>query len=76
MGRDPSLVVARLSLVRHALLSALRAYRRLFLIVAPIFVVVTILRHTPVLPWIADQGATQRHAVSAEPTRCTAPSIG
>jgi hypothetical protein len=46
-----------LRLVRHALLSALRAYRRLFLIVAPIYVVVTILRHTPVLPWIADHMA-------------------
>lgn len=40
-------------LVRHAFLGALRAYRRLFLIVAPIYAAIILLSHTPVLPWIA-----------------------
>ena len=40
-------------LVRHALLGALRAYRKLFLIVAPIYAAIILLSHTPVLPWIA-----------------------
>ena len=42
-----------MSLVRRAFLGALRAYRRLFLIVAPIYVAIILLSHTPVLPWIA-----------------------
>jgi hypothetical protein len=42
-----------LNLVRHAFLGALRAYRRLFLIVAPIYAAIILLNHTPVLPWIA-----------------------
>ena len=53
LRRDPPLVVARLRLVRHAFLGALRAYRRLFLIVAPIYAAIILLSHTPVLPWIA-----------------------
>ncbi len=51
--RDPSLVVARLTLARHALTKALGAYARLFKIVAPIYAAITLLEHTPVLPWIA-----------------------
>jgi hypothetical protein len=42
-----------LKLIRHALVSALRAYRRLFLIVAPVYTAIILLSHTPVLPWIA-----------------------
>ena len=40
-------------LVGHAFVSALRAYRKLFLIVAPIYAAIILLSHTPVLPWIA-----------------------
>jgi hypothetical protein len=40
-------------LVRDAFSAALRAYRKLFLIVAPIYAAIILLSHTPVLPWIA-----------------------
>ncbi len=46
-----------MNLVRHALLSALRAYRRLLFIVAPVYAGIILLSHTPVLPWIAAQMA-------------------
>ena len=46
-----------MKLVRHALASALRAYRRLLLIVAPVYAAVVLLKHTPVLPWIAQHMA-------------------
>jgi len=42
-----------LSLFRHALQKALHAYARLFKIVAPIYVAIILLKHTPILPWIA-----------------------
>lgn len=43
-----------MNLVRHAFVAALRAYRKLFVIVAPIYAAIILLSHTPVLPWIAD----------------------
>ncbi|MEP7027699.1 MAG: nucleoside recognition domain-containing protein [Candidatus Eisenbacteria bacterium] len=46
-----------MTLVRHALTQALRAYARLFTIVAPIYAAITLLKHTPVLPWIAQHMA-------------------
>lgn len=42
-----------MKLIRHALVAALLAYRRLFLIVAPVYAAIILLSHTPVLPWIA-----------------------
>jgi len=42
-----------LSLLWHAVRKALHAYARLFKIVAPIYVAIILLKHTPVLPWIA-----------------------
>ena len=51
--RDLPVDIARLSLVSHAVRKALHAYARLFKIVAPIYVAIILLKHTPVLPWIA-----------------------
>ena len=44
-----------MSLVRRAFFAALRAYRKLFLIVAPIYAAIILLSHTPVLHWIAER---------------------
>jgi spore maturation protein SpmB len=41
-----------LSLLRHALTSALKAYLKLVRMVLPVYVAVILLKHSPVLPWI------------------------
>ena len=42
-----------MKLVGQAFVAALRAYRKLLFIVAPIYAGIILLSHTPVLPWIA-----------------------
>jgi hypothetical protein len=45
------------TIARAALAQALRAFGRLFVTVAPVYAAVVVLKHTPVLPWIAAQMA-------------------
>ncbi len=51
-----------MSLLRHALFKALKAYLKVVRMVLPVYAAVIVLKHSPVLPWVVSLTAPTMHA--------------